>query len=198
MSNKKGKNITIKGILYEDGISIEENDSSSSDIYSSEEPKKVAFDSVAKDTVGSEVTSQATQSGIQAVVAHVQTQAQNIGMSGLIAIGGGGAFQIEHMIDHGSQAVDKAEPMIVELLETGTITPPPGHSKHGQEIPVVDSFLGVKVGEARKQAIEEKNKTDEEKAIEKAFQDAVRPPQPGDEEKDGSLTFRKERNRSMI
>ena len=178
MSNKKGKNITIKGILYEDGISIEENDSSSSDIYSSEEPKKVAFDSVAKDTVGSEVTSQATQSGIQAVVAHVQTQAQNIGMSGLIAIGGGGAFQIEHMIDHGSQAVDKAEPMIVELLETGTITPPPGHSKHGQEIPVVDSFLGVKVGEARKQAIEEKNKTDEEK--------------------DGSLTFRKERNRSMI
>ena len=197
MAKKQGKNITIKGVLYEDGISIEENESSSSDIYNNEEGKKIAFDSAAKDTVTSEATSQATQGGIQAIVTHVQSQAQSIGMSGLIAIGGGGAFQIEHMIDHGGQAVEKAEPMITELLETGTITPPPGHSKYGQEIPKVNSFLGIKVGDERKRAIEEKNKTDEEKAIEKAFQDAVRPPQPGDEEKDGSMTSIKERNRSM-
>ncbi len=197
MAEKKGRPVTIKGVIYEDDVSAGKNDTKSSDIYGNKEGERAAFDSVAKDTVSSEVTSQATQSGVQAVVAHVQSQVQNIGMSGLIAIGGGGAFQVEHMIDHGNQAIEKAEPMITELIETGTITPPPGHSKHGQVIPKTTSFLGKKVGEARKEALEEKNKTDEEKAIEKAFQKSVSPPSPGDEEKDGSVTSLREHDRSM-
>ena len=73
MAKKQGKNITIKGVLYEDGISIEENESSSSDIYNNDEGKKIAFDSAAKDTVTSEATSQATQGGIQAIVTHGQS-----------------------------------------------------------------------------------------------------------------------------
>ena len=190
MADKKGRPVTIKGMLYEDDISTGKNDIESSDIYSNEEGKRVAFDSVAKDTVGSEVTSQATQSGIQAVVAHVQTQAQNIGMSGLIAIGGGGAFQVEHMIDHGGQAVEKATPMVIELVETGTIqdTIPVGHSKHGQEIPKVDSFFGVKVGEARAKAIEEKNKPEELKEAQEVMTRSARSPGVNDfGEKEASM-----------
>ena len=152
--SKKGKNVTIKGVLYEDGTVETKND----DIYKSKGSKQ-AVESTVTETATTEVVSQATQSGIQAVVAQVQTQVANLGASGLIAVGSAGAFQVEHMHDHTSQAVEKATPMIQELIETGTIqeTIPEGHSKHGQEIPKVESFLGLKVGEARQKAIEEKN-----------------------------------------
>ena len=190
----QGEDIVIKGKLYRG------SESKSSDIYDSDNEKiSIKFDTKSAEAVGSEVASQATQSGIQAVVAQIQTQAANLGASGLIAVGSAGAFQVEHMHDHTTQAIHKAAPMVAELVETGTIqeTIPVGHSKHGQDIPKTSSVLGIKVGEARKQAIEEKNKTDEEKAIEKAFQDAVKPPTPGDDEKDGSMTSVKERDRSM-
>ena len=85
MAEKKGRPVTIKGGIYEDDVSVGKNDTKSSDIYGNKEGERAAFDSVAKDTVSSEVTSQATQSGVQAVVAHVQSQVQNIGMSGLIS-----------------------------------------------------------------------------------------------------------------
>tara|TARA_R100000479_G_scaffold156627_2_gene93105 strand:+ start:3565 stop:4140 length:576 start_codon:yes stop_codon:yes gene_type:complete len=187
----KGRKVTIKGVIYE------ENDSSS-DIYESKPKKKVKFDKVA-DSIGSEVTSQATQSGVQAVIQSIQTQASSLGASGLIAVGSAGAFQVEHIHDHSNHVIEKATPMIQELLETGTIkdTIPEGHSKYGQDIPKVDSVLGIKVGEARKQAIEEKNKTDEEKAIEEQFRKSVQPPNPNNTDSDGSVTSISERSRSM-
>ena len=194
MSKKNnGEDIVIKGKLYRG------SEANSADIYDSNEKVSIKFDEKVAEGVATEVGSQAAQSGIQAVVAQIQTQAANLGASGLIAVGSAGAFQIEHMHDHTHQAIEKATPMVVELVETGTIkdTIPEGHSKYGQDIPKVNSVLGIKVGDAKKQADAEKNKTDEEKAIEKAFQDAVKPPTPGDEEKDGSMTSIGERDRSM-
>ena len=111
--SKKGKNVTIKGILYEDGTVETKND----DIYKSKGGKE-AVESTVTETATTEVVSQATQSGIQAVVAQVQTQVANLGASGLIAVGSAGAFQVEHMHDHTSQAVEKATPMVQELVET--------------------------------------------------------------------------------
>lgn len=185
MSKKsQGEKVIIEGILYKDGdkVSFKKDD-----IYNSKGGKEVA-ESTVTETVATETVSQATQTGIQAVVAQVQTQAANLGLGGCVAVTSGMGFQLEHTIDHSSQAVEKATPMIVEFIETGTIqqTIPEGHSKHGQEIPKVESFLGLKVGEARQRAIEEKNKTDEERAIEKAFIESSRPPQVGDKEKQGS------------
>ena len=192
--SNKGEDIIIKGKLYRG------SEANSSDIYDSDNKKvSIKFDEKVAENVATEVGSQAAQSGIQAVVAQIQTQAANLGASGLIAVGSAGAFQVEHMHDHTIQAIDKAAPMVAELVETGTIkdTIPEGHSKYGQDIPKVNSVLGIKVGDAKKQADAEKNKTDEEKAIEKAFQDAVKPPQPGSDEQDSSMTSTGERDRSM-
>ena len=183
MSKKEsGEKIIIEGILYKDKDEVKFKNSKD-DIYNSKGGKEVT-ESVATETVATEAVSQTTQSGIQAIISQVQTQAANLGFGGCVAVTSGMGFQLEHTIDHSNQAVEKARPMIVEFIETGTIqeTIPEGHSKHGQEIPKVESFLGLKVGEARQRAIKEKNKTDEERAIEKAFIESSRPPQIGDEE----------------
>ena len=177
--SKKGKNVTIKGVLYEDGMFDHRKDH---DIYKSKGGKE-AVESTVTETATTEVVSQATQSGIQAVVAQVQTQVANLGASGLIAVGSAGAFQVEHMHDHTTQAVEKATPMINELVETGTIqnTIPEGHSKYGQEIPVVKTFFGVKVGE-------ERNKTDEQRKAEETMVRSARSPGVNDfNEKEASM-----------
>tara|TARA_R100001509_G_C4776447_1_gene184790 strand:- start:55 stop:669 length:615 start_codon:yes stop_codon:yes gene_type:complete len=197
-----GEKVIIEGILYKDG---EEISFKKDDIYSSDDKKKLPkFDAKGSEAVAGEAVSQTASTGIQAVVAQVQTQAANLGASGLIAVGSAGAFQVEHMHDNYVEAYDKAEPIVIELVETGTIsvetiavTLPPDSKFQGKELPVAETVLGKPVGEYKKTLDAEKNKTDEEKAIEEAFQDAVTPPQPGDEEKDGSMTFVKERNRSM-
>tara|TARA_X000001382_G_C3143059_1_gene170262 strand:- start:184 stop:678 length:495 start_codon:yes stop_codon:yes gene_type:complete len=163
-----GKKVVFKGYLYED----EKNETNDVDF---------KFDSKGAEAVGAEVANQASQTGIQAVVATVQTQAANLGASGLIAVGSGATFQITHIQHHSNEFTEKAAPMIQELVETGTITPPEGHSQHGVEIPKTTSFFGVKVGE-------ERNKSDEEKALEKAFIESSRPPQVGDKERQGSET----------
>ena len=80
--SKKGKNVTIKGVLYEDGTVETKND----DIYKSKGGKS-SIESTVTETATTEVVSQATQSGIQAVVTQVQTQVANLGASGLIAVG---------------------------------------------------------------------------------------------------------------
>ena len=92
MANKpKGKNVVIKGVIYEDDPSC---------IYDSkDENGKVKFDqkgsdSVAGEAVAGEVASQSATSGIQAVITQVQTQAANLGASGLISVGSAGAFQV--------------------------------------------------------------------------------------------------------
>tara|TARA_R100000353_G_C6497060_1_gene193217 strand:- start:23 stop:628 length:606 start_codon:yes stop_codon:yes gene_type:complete len=198
--SKKGKNVTIKGVLYEDGMF---DHSTEDDIYSSKDKSKLPkFDEAAKETVATEVASQTTQSGIQAVVAQVQTQAANLGASGLIAVGSAGAFQVEHMNDNYEAAMEIATPIVAELVETGTIsqetiaTVLPADSKfQGKELPVAETVLGKPVGEYKKQIDAEKNKSDEQKAIEEAIQKATSPPNPSDGEKDGSMTFI-EKNRS--
>ena len=198
--SKKGKNVTIKGVLYEDGMF---DHSTEDDIYSSKDKSKLPkFDEAAKETVATEVASQTTQSGIQAVVAQVQTQAANLGASGLIAVGSAGAFQVEHMNDNYEAAMEIATPIVAELVETGTISQEtiaavlPADSKfQGKELPVAETVLGKPVGEYKKQIDAEKNKSDEQKAIEEAIQKATSPPNPSDGEKDGSMTFI-EKNRS--
>jgi hypothetical protein len=190
--SKKGKNVTIKGVLYEDG-SIE----SKEDIYNSKDKNKLPkFDEAGKEAVAGEVVSQTTQSGIQAVVAQVQTQAANLGASGLIAVGSAGAFQVEHMNDNYEAAMEIATPIVAELVETGTIsqetiaTVLPSDSKfQGKELPVAEKVLGKPVGEYKKQIDAEKNKSDEQKAIEEAIQKSTSPPNPSNGEKDGSMTF---------
>ena len=195
--SKKGKNVTIKGVLYEDDH-IEVKD----DIYSSkkEMPK---FDAKGAEAVGAEVTSKASESTIQAIISQVQTQAQTLGASGMIAVGSAGAFQVEHINDNYIEAYEKAEPVVIELVETGTIsvetiavTLPPDSKFQGKELPVAQTVLGKPVGEYKKQVDAEKNKTDEEKAIQEQFRKSVSPPSP-DDEKDGSVTDIQERNRSM-
>ena len=199
---ESGEKIIIEGILYKDGEKISLN---KDDIYKSDDKKKLPkFDAKGSEAVAGEAVSQTASSGIQAVVAQVQTQAANLGASGLIAVGSAGAFQVEHMHDNYTEAYNKAEPIVIELVETGTIsvetiavTLPPDSKFQGKELPVAETVLGKPVGEYKKQLDAEKNKSDEEKAIEKAFQDAVKPPSPNDGEKDGSMTSVKERDRSM-
>ena len=186
--SKKGKNVTIKGILYEDGTVETKKD----DVYSSKDKSKLPkFDEAGKEAVATEVASQTTQSGIQAVVAQVQTQAANLGASGLVAVGSAGAFQIEHSVDNYGDMVDIARPIVAELVETGTISEEtiavylPADSKfQGEKLPVAQKVLGKPVGEYKKALDAEKNKSDEQKAIEKEIQKAAG--NEKDEEKDNS------------
>jgi len=103
-------------------------------------------------TVATETVSQAGQSVVQAVVA----QAQSMGASGLVAMGSAGAFQANHIFDNSHEVFETARPMVAEFVDTGTITPPDTSQYAGEVIPVAQSFVGIKVGEARKQAIAEK------------------------------------------
>jgi hypothetical protein len=194
----KGKKVIIEGVLYED-----DTNKGKSDIYSSKEAKP-KIKTQLKESVSAEVTNQATQSTVQAVISQVQTQAASLGASGMIAVGSAGAFQIEHINDNYTKAIERADPVVKELVDTGTVSQatiaevlPPESKFQGKELPVVKTVLGKPVGEYKKQVEAEKNKTEEEKAIEKAFQDAVKPPNPADSEKDGSMTSIQERDRSM-
>jgi len=137
-----GKKVVFKGYLYEDDKNEHKND----DIYSD-------FNTKGAETISTEVTNQVSNTGIQAFVSSVQTQAANL------------------------EAVDKATPMIQELVETGTIkdTIPVGHSKYGEEIPIIKSFFGVPVGE-------ERNKTDEQRQAERVMTRSARPPSIYDEQ----------------
>tara|TARA_R100000353_G_scaffold174028_2_gene141215 strand:+ start:145 stop:648 length:504 start_codon:yes stop_codon:yes gene_type:complete len=161
-----GKKVVFKGYLYEDDKNEHKND----DIYSD-------FNTKGTEAISTEVTNQVSNTGIQAFVSSVQTQAANLGASGLIAIGSGATFQINHIQHHSAEAIDKATPMIQELVETGTIkdTIPVGHSKYGEEIPTIKSFFGVPVGE-------ERNKTDEQRQIERVMTRSARPPSIYDEQ----------------
>ena len=186
--SKKGKNVTIKGILYEDGTVETKKDN----VYCSKDKSKLPkFDEAGKEAVATAVASQTTQSGIQAVVAQVQTQAANLGASGLVAVGSAGAFQIEHSVDNYGDMVDIARPIVAELVETGTISEEtiavylPADSKfQGKVLPVAEKVLGKPVGEYKKALDAEKNKSDEQKAIEKEIQKAAG--NEKDEEKDNS------------
>lgn len=159
--SKKGKNITIKGVLYEDG-SIETSKPSKKKLSGLEEKGGEA--------VATEVASQTASTGIQAVVATVQTQAANLGASGLIAVGSAGGMGVDKMHDNFWEGYETAAPMVAELVETGTISKetiavslPPDSKFQGKELKPVGKVLGIKVGEERKQAIKEKEEKKEAK-----------------------------------
>jgi hypothetical protein len=146
--SKKGQKVRFEGIIYTEEEVKE-------DVKSSSGKSKIVQQEASSQTttaVATETASQATQGVVQAVVA----QAQSMGASGLVAMGSAGAFQANHIFDNSHEAFDIARPMVVEFVDTGTITPPETSRFAGETIPKTTSFIGVKVGEARKQAIAEK------------------------------------------
>ena len=168
MAKDKGERVTIKGVLYRDG--------SIGDIYEAESETKSSggkskiieaeAGNQATTAVATETVSQASQSVVQAVVA----QAQSMGASGLVAMGSAGAFQANHVFDNTYDVFEVATPLVEEFVDTGTITPPDTSKYAGEVIPTTQSFVGVKVGEARKQAIAEKA---EVKAIQQEVKEAT-------------------------
>ena len=159
--SKKGQKVRFEGIIYTEEEVKE-------DVKSSSGKSKIVQQEASSQTttaVATETASQATQGVVQAVVA----QAQSMGASGLVAMGSAGAFQANHIFDNSHEAFDIARPMVVEFVDTGTITPPETSRFAGETIPVTTSFIGVKVGEARKQAQEAKAAEQEAKqAVEQA------------------------------
>lgn len=85
----------------------------------------------------------------QGVLANVSAKVAEMGASGVIASVTAIGFQVDAIQDNYVEAVEIATPMIEELVETGTITPPEGSKYYGVEIPETTSFFGVKVGVAR-------------------------------------------------
>ncbi len=159
--SKKGQKVRFEGIIYTEEEVKE-------DVKSSSGKSKIVQQEASSQTttaVATETASQATQGVVQAVVA----QAQSMGASGLVAMGSAGAFQANHIFDNSHEAFDIARPMVVEFVDTGTITPPETSRFAGETIPKTTSFIGVKVGEARKQAQEAKAAEQEVKqAVEQA------------------------------
>ncbi len=161
----KGKKVRFEGVMYTDGETYEVKSKTKSSggkgkIIESEAGNQVTT------TVATETVSQAGQSIVQAVVA----QAQSMGASGLVAMGSAGAFQANHIFDNSHEVFEVARPMVAEFVDTGTITPPETSKYAGEVIPTTQSFVGIKVGEARKQAIAEKA---EAKAIEQEVKQAT-------------------------
>ena len=70
--------------------------------------------------------------------------------------------------------------MIQELNTTGTITPPEGSKYSGQEIPKTTSFMGIKVGEGKKEI------SAAEQAVKDAFIKGAVPNNLNAGERDGS------------
>ena len=159
--SKKGQKVRFEGIIYTE-------DEVKDDVKTSSGKSKIVQQEASSQTttaVATETASQATQGVVQAVVA----QAQSMGASGLVAMGSAGAFQANHIFDNSHEAFDIARPMVVEFVDTGTITPPETSRFAGETIPTTTSFIGVKVGEARKQAQEAKAAEQEVKqAVEQA------------------------------
>jgi len=161
----KGKKVRFEGVMYTDGETYEvksktKSSSGKGKIIESEAGNQVTT------TVATETVSQAGQSVVQAVVA----QAQSMGASGLVAMGSAGAFQANHIFDNSHEVFETARPMVAEFVDTGTITPPDTSQYAGEVIPVAQSFVGIKVGEARKQAIAEEA---EVKAIQQEVKQAT-------------------------
>jgi hypothetical protein len=146
--SKKGQKVRFEGIIYTED-EVKENAKSSSG-----KSKIIQQEASSQTTtaVATETASQATQGIVQAAVA----QAQSLGASGLVAMGSAGAFQANHIFDNSHEVYEIATPLVSEFIDTGTMTPPENSKFAGETIPVAKSFAGVKVGEARKQAIAEK------------------------------------------
>ena len=78
-------------------------------------------------------------------------QLQSLGTAGVIAMSSAVYFQGGAVYDNAETIVDMTVPMVEELFETGTITPPPESSYYEREVPVTETFLGKQVGAGRPQ-----------------------------------------------
>ena len=112
---------------------------------------------------GGELASQTSQG----VLANVSAKVAEMGASGVIASVTAVGFQVDAIQDNYFEAVEIATPMVEELVETGTITPPEGSKYAGVEVPKTTSFFGVKVGEGKI--------TEEEQELQDAIRQSVTP-----------------------
>ena len=153
-----GEEVIIKGTITRSGSKRDVKSSDGSTSKSFNVHDQIATEEVVKETI------------IQSVV----SQAQSMGASGLVAMGSAGAFQANHIFDNSHEVFETARPMVEEFVDTGTITPPDTSQYAGEVIPVTQSFVGIKVGEARKQAIAEKAAEKAATAEVKAIQQEVK------------------------
>lgn len=103
----------------------------------------------------------------QGVLANVSAKVAEMGASGVIASVTAVGFQVDAIQNNYFEAVETATPLVEELVETGTITPPEGSKYAGVEIPKTTSFFGVKVGEGKI--------TEEEQELQDAIRQSVTP-----------------------
>lgn len=166
-----GDEVIIKGTITRSG------GSSRDDIYGSEKTSK-GFD--VRDHIATETIAKET------VVQSIAAQASSMGLSGCIAMGSGVYFQADAVADNWVEAVEIAQPLVNELVETGTITPPIGSKYEGVAIPTTTSFLGVKVGEERKRQQAYDALTPEQKALQDELKKSIRAPNGQAREREAS------------
>lgn len=165
-----GDQITIKGVITKNSNGTK----NSSDVYSRDSDSGNTWDVRDHIPEAVEATNQASQTVLQTVVA----KASEAGLSGVIAMGTAVGFQVDAIHDNYVAAVSIATPMVHELVETGTITPPEGSKYENVEIPTTTSFLGVKVGEERKRQQAYDKLTPDQKAAQDGIKESTRPPDP--------------------
>ena len=168
-----GQKVIIEGYITSTESSGEKiKVEKSNDIYSG---KETVTESVSSGAI--EVSAEIAK---ETVLSTAIAQAQSIGASGVIALSSATYFQADAIVDNSVQIVQEAAPMIQELSDTGTITPPEGSKFSGQEIPKTTSFMGIKVGEGKKEV------SAEEQAIRDAFINGAVPNNLNQAEQDGS------------
>lgn len=168
---QNGDEIIIKGTITHSGGGSSDVPSKN-DIYSGKES--------VTESISSGAVEVSTEIAKETVLSTAIAQAQSIGASGVIALSSATYFQADAIVDNSVQIVQEATPLIVELNETGTMTPPEGSKFSGQEIPKTKSFMGIKVGEGKKEISEA------EQAVKDAFANGAVPNNLNAGESDGS------------
>ena len=168
-----GQKVIIEGYITSTESSGEKiKVEKSNDIYSGNE--------TVTESIGSGAIEVSAEIAKETVLSTAIAQAQSIGASGVIALSSATYFQADAIVDNSVQIVQEAAPMIQELNTTGTITPPEGSKFSGQEIPKTKSFMGIKVGEGKKEISEA------EQAVKDAFINGAVPNNLNKAEQDGS------------
>ena len=168
-----GQKVIIEGYITSTESSGEKiKVEKSNDIYSGKE--------TVTESIGSGAIEVSAEIAKETVLSTAIAQAQSIGASGVIALSSATYFQADAIVDNSVQIVQEAAPMIQELSDTGTITPPEGSKFSGQEIPKTKSFMGIKVGEGKKEISEA------EQAVKDAFANGAVPNNLNAGEQDGS------------
>ena len=166
-----GDEVIIKGTITRSGGGSSD-DVRVDDIYSSKES--------VVEQIGSDAIKVSSDIAKETVLSTAISQAQSIGASGVIALSSATYFQADAIVDNSREMIIEATPLVQEFNQTGTMTPPEGSKFSGQEIPKTKSFMGIKVGEGKKEV------SAEEKALHEAFIKGAVPNSLNQGEKDGS------------